>query len=215
MRPWIGGGTEVWPDGAASWQVYILPDLELDDELEGLLDAYAPVVGSAEFTDCLAPVALADLHMTVQPLSGWAADYNSEQVEAVVRALEIELSETAPIEATVGPALAGSSGVLLDVAPTGEQAALTTLYDRVRQAVAGVLGEQGLGRAGWPPHVGLAYATGQRDSGDVQSRLRRVRPGRAPWRIDSVYLCDVRQDAELHRYHWRTARRVPLGGAPA
>ncbi|WP_345368284.1 2'-5' RNA ligase family protein, partial [Saccharopolyspora cebuensis] len=106
----------------------------------------------------------------------------------------------------------GSSGVLLDVVDAGPDGALDALQQRVRTAITGVLGPNALGRAGWPPHVTLAYAIGERDSGLLQSPLRRVRPGRAPWTIRELWLCAVHQDAAQHRYHWPRAHQIPLGG---
>lgn len=212
MKRWISPD-RTWPAGVASWQVYVLPDFEVDDELEELLDAYAEVVRDPSWA-CLSPAALADLHVTVQPLAGWAHDRADADIAAVREALTARLAGLAPIPATAGPALAGSSGVLLDLVDARDRwgCSLEGLWRQVQAGITEALGAQALGRSGWPPHLTLAYASAERDSGEVQSALRRIRPGRAPWDIRAVHLCRVHQDADHDRYTWDQQLTIPLGG---
>lgn len=209
MRRWIGEGTAVWGE-AVSWQVYILP--EPAPEFAELVEAYRPVLD--QFSDHLSPARFADLHMTVRPLAGWASSYTDQQLDALQASLHTALRGLVPFTVTAGPALCTSSGVLLDLDRTGPCQELTTLYDQVRVGVVEALGDAALGRTGWPPHVTLAYATQAIDSGQIASPLRRIRPGRAPFAVRAVYLCDVRQNAVEHRYSWSTALRIPLAGSP-
>lgn len=210
MRRWIDGD-RVWPAGAASWQVYVVPDLDLDDELVDLVDELAPVVRDPAWR-CLAPTAPKDLHMTIQPLAGWSSGWSDEAVAAVRDAVTDRLADLAPVLTTVGPALAGSSGVVLDVVDRWASS-LDELWRRVQDGVSAAAGPGALGRSGWPAHVTVAYATASRDSGEIQSKLRRIRPGRAPWEIRQVSLVRVHQDAEHSRYHWDQRFDIPLGGS--
>lgn len=209
MRRWIGGTSPVWPD--RSWQVYALPARA--PGLAHLARAYRPVL--RRWPAHLSPVELVDyLHATVQPLPGWAADYPPDRISEIASTLRADLVGAGPVTVPVGPALAGSAGVLLDV-PEVTGGPLEALVHRVRDAVARATatGVADLPRSGWPAHLSLAYCTHEIDSGDVQSALRRVRdvPLRASWTIDTLWLVDVRQDPEAHTYTWTTAIPLPLG----
>lgn len=87
------------------------------------------------------------------------------------------------------------------------------VFRRVRAAVAEVAGDPP--GSGWPGHISLGYAREDRDSGEIQSPLRRQRSGpiRGDWTVSALYLCDVKQDPIAHTYTWRTALKIPLGTA--
>lgn len=204
MQRWIGGAAPVWPD--RSWQVYALPPVDCCPELAELVRAYR--AGVAAFAE-LSPVDDADAHMTVQPLPGWYADYDGERLNTVLEAVRAAVAELDPIEVILGPALCGSAGALLDCDAT-DDGPLAELFQRVRVAV-GAATDTESPRSGWPGHVSLGYATASRDSGEVQSRLRRIRPDRVSWHLETLYLCDVAQDPVNHTYRWRTALPIHLG----
>lgn len=204
MRTWIGGQSPLWPE--PRWQVYALPTAEV----RALAATYRPVL---DRFDELSPVADTDLHMTVQPLPGSSSDYPAARLNSVHTALRAALATVAPVTVTAGPALCSSAGVVADV-DADDDHPLAALFTRVHRTVRAAAGEPP--PSGWPGHVSLAYARGDRDSGDIQSPLRRTRtaPIRATWTIDRLHLVEVHQDSERHTYSWptRTALEIPLGG---
>jgi hypothetical protein len=201
----------IWPE-ATRWHVYVLPDLDTDAALRRLVEQSRTVIGQHA---ALSVVPDAWLHATVQMVTGRAgADVTEMQQAALVAGLHEHVGILAPFTATGGSVQANRSGVVVDLDLDLPGEPFAVLGERVRAAIRGVFGDEGLRYDPGTPHITLAYATGHEDSGIVQSRLRRtVRPSRAPLTIDAVWLLDVIQDADRSQYRWHPPiARIPLRG---
>ena len=206
-------GPVVWAAGETRLHVYVLPNLSVNLQLRELVHRIRSVIASYP---ALSPVPDEWLHATVQAITGAPADGVSlHQRTEMVAALRRQVAGMAPFEVTAGAPIADQAGVLLDLDQDMPGEPFDMLSSGVRAAIGEIFGESALQHDPGPPHVTLGYASGPEDSGVVQAMLRRqVRPGRAPMRVDAVYLVDVIQDAALSQYRWRTPIAViPLTGA--
>jgi hypothetical protein len=201
-----------WPE-ASRWHVYVLPDLGTDAALRRLVERSRTVLARCT---ALSVVPDAWLHATVQMVTGRAgADVTGAQRTALVAGLHEQVGALPPFTATGGSVQADRSGVVMDLDLDLPGEPFAVLGERVRAAIRGVFGDDGVRYDPGTPHVTLAYATGPEDSGSVQSDLRRtVRPSRAPLTVDAVWLLDVIQDAARSQYRWHEPiARIPLRGA--
>jgi hypothetical protein len=205
-----------WQPGESFLHVYALPDVSTCPELAGLISR-ARAVAEAQ-GGFLVPVPDQWLHATVQMITVPAASIGPPVLAALRDALGAELAGLSPIELAVGPALCGNGGVVLDI--TGNRVGGPSdgpwqrLRGRVEAAIMRVVGEGALGYEPGPPHISVAYAAAEADSGPIQASLQQIRPGRATWQVTGVELVDVCQDAAGHRYTWRDVARIKLGGRP-
>ncbi|MEV0385011.1 2'-5' RNA ligase family protein [Nonomuraea sp. NPDC050643] len=201
----------VWPEGITKMHVYLVPDLELNKELAALVQDCRAVIG--RFPG-IGIVPDAWLKATLQLVTGVTGpELGAEEREALGAALAGTLAEIEPFTLSVGPALAGATGVALDLDQDLPGQALHECYERVRAAIVSVLGDGSVEYSALPPHLTLGYGLDSFDSGPVQEALRRrVRPGRATWLLDEVWLVEVTQDVSENQYRWlRPARRIHLG----
>jgi len=195
------------------WHVYVLPDLQADPDLRRLVEQARTVMAQYPV---LAAVSDAWLHATMQVVTGRAgADITGEQGAALIEALREQVGGLAPFTAAAGPVLASRSGVLMDLDQDLAGEPFAVLSTNIGTAIRAVFGDDGLRYDPGVPHVTLAYATGDEDSGVVQSHLRRVvRPNRARLSVGAVWLVDVIQDVARSQYRWKEPLAcIPLGGA--
>jgi len=104
----------------------------------------------------------------------------------------------------VGSCLSSVSGLVFDLHPDDQLAA-------VIRAVRAAIGPHAAAYDVGVPHMTLAYATGDADSGEIQRRLRRARPSHAPMTIDAVHLLDVAVHAETAFTWTEPPARLELG----
>jgi hypothetical protein len=183
------------------WHVYYLPDL---DRLAPLLRIYEPLLAG---DPTLAPVQRSWLHATIIKILPKIV-VSDEQREYLVAALRRRLATLSPVPLTVGPALAGSSSVVLDVIADDD-------WRLVQAAVAAVVDDVlGIGSAQIAPderpHITLAYGIGDGDSGVLQTRLRRATDQRCKLTLQGVDLVDVIQDRCEHTYTWTPIAHLDL-----
>ena len=201
----------IWPE-ASRWHVYVLPDLGTDTAFRRLVERSHTVLARHP---ALAVVPDAWLHATVQMVTGRAgADVTEAQRAALVAGLHEQAGGLAPFTATGGSVQANQTGVVVDLDLDLPGEPFAVLGERVRTAIRGVFGDEGVRYDPGTPHITLAYATGPADSGVMQSALRRtVRPSRAPLTVDAVWLLDVVQDPDRSQYRWHEPiARIPLRG---
>jgi hypothetical protein len=203
-----------WRPGESFLHVYALPAVGRDAPLGDLISR-ARAVGAAGGGP-LAPVPDRWLHATVQMITVPAAEISRSMRNRLTTVLAGHLSGLPPLDLIVGPPLCGTGGVILDITALDATGHLTDapwqqVRGRAETAIRQVLGGQALRYEPGPPHISLAYAAADTDSGPIQASLQRVRPGRAGWRMDALDLVDVTQDAAAHTYTWRPIARILLG----
>jgi hypothetical protein len=194
------------------WHVYVLPDLDVDADLRRLVDQSRAVLAGYPM---LSLVPEPWLHATMQMITGRGGDdITGAQRAGLIEALQEHVGGLAPFIATAGSVLAGRSGVVVDLDQDLPGEPFAVLGDRVRAAIGAVFGEEGLRYDPGIPHMSLAYAIGDGDSGEVQGQLRRaVRPSRARLSVGAVWLLDVIQDPVRSQYRWHEPiARIPLLG---
>lgn len=197
-------GDMLWPEGWTCLHLYVLPKLA---EIKDLVDIYQSVIAEFPF---LSRVPDEWLHVTVQMIGQPAArDVSPEQLAELSTGLRENLAGIDPFTLTVGGALAGCGGVLLDLTPDSE---FTQLVHQSRAVITDVLGEDAVMYNHGRPHMALAYACHHGDSGVVQSKLRHATDWRATMTVDEVSLVDVIQDPTRHQFRWKRLDRVSFHG---
>ncbi|NUW30531.1 hypothetical protein HTZ77_03705 [Nonomuraea sp. SMC257] len=211
MDKFIQGST-VWPEGITKMHLYLVPDLEVNKELASLVRDCRAVIDRYPGIQIVPDPWL---KATLQLITGvTGAQVNASTREALSDALAAALAELEPFTLSVGPALAGATGVALDLDQDLPGQRLYECYERVRAAIVSVLGDGAVEYSALPPHLTLGYGLESFDSGVVQEALRRqVRPGRAAWLLDEIWLVEVTQDVVHNQYRWLApAHRIRLGG---
>ncbi|WP_285752435.1 2'-5' RNA ligase family protein [Lentzea sp. NBRC 105346] len=193
-----------WPEDWTKLHVYFVPD---PTEIKPLADAYRDVI---EDLDCVARQPDEWLHSTVMVIDDIPArDVTAEQRAELANRLQQTLAELPAFTLSAGPAIAGRSTIALDLVPDRD---FRNLVDRVRSAAAGVFGEDKVQYSNGRPHITLAYATGDGDSGVIAGRLRGATDLRATLTVDTVRLVDVLVDADLFQFRWEELAVIPLRG---
>jgi len=207
MRPFFTAQRR-WPPGWTRPHVYLCPDLTVDEGLRDLVDRARRVLAD----EPVSIVADRWLHATVQRVDGVrCVDLSPGQRDDLAAALRAELATVPAGTLSAGPALAGDSGVVLDVDGDLPGQLWTAIASAVRTAISTTLGAAAVATRPGPPHVSIAYAIGETDSGRLQSRLRReARPARAPLTVAAVELVDVEQDPDAGTYRWQPWARIAL-----
>ncbi|MFI0453667.1 2'-5' RNA ligase family protein [Actinomadura sp. 6N118] len=152
------------------------------------------------------------LHVTIAQLADrTAAEYTAADRRVLAQELQAAAAEIEPFEVMVGSCLSSVSGLVFDLHPDDQ---LTALIRAVRAAIERACGPHAAAYDVGVPHMTLAYATGDADSGEIQRRFRRVRPSHAPMTIDALHLLDVAVHAETAFTWTEPLARVELGGQP-
>ncbi|QKW23908.1 hypothetical protein HUT16_36690 [Kitasatospora sp. NA04385] len=190
-------GTVAWPEGLRVLQVYALPDVGAEPALGALVDGVRAAVSGAP----VVPIADDRLHVTLDMVTDAPArDVPEPERAALAGALRAALAGTAEIGLLAGSAVATPRGVLIDLHPDGELAALQR---RVRAAIHSVRGPGSTGYRLGVLHLSAGYAAADTDTDPLTVLLHRVRPGHAPLTLRQVALVEV---------FWRPAA-TPTGGA--
>lgn len=197
-------GDVLWPEGWTRLHLYVLPNLA---EIKDLVDIYQSVIAEFPF---MSPVPDEWLHAIVQMIEQPAArDVTPKQLDDLSTNLRENLAGVSSFTLTAGGAVAGRSGVVLDMTPDTK---FSQIVHRSRAIIADVLGDEAVKYSHARPHVTLAYACDHGDSVVVQSKLRNATDRRATMTVDEVSLVDVIQDPTRHQYRWKRIDRFALNG---
>ncbi|MER5210981.1 hypothetical protein ABT063_10460 [Streptomyces sp. NPDC002838] len=145
---------------------------------QALLDAGFPIT----------PVELQWLHITVDQISIPADQIGPEPRNGLVDEVSARLVGIEPFTVTVGSLLSYHSGVIADLSPDEDLAAL---HAAARSGVRAALGDEACRYKWGLQHLTTAYAHAEADSDAAQRILRRVRPSHVPLHIDAIHLVDV------------------------
>lgn len=194
-----------WPEGWTKLHVY-LTDL---DEVKAVAESYHEVIDRAVGDR---PVPHEWLHATVASVECDAATVDGPTLEHLVDRLRERAGAVKAFPLTIGPALAATGAIMLDTFPDTEFGRLkTACVDAINDTVAGGVGRPG----GGPGHVSLSYRSDDvgvdRQRGEIQNKLRDVRPGRTEITVTGVDLVRVSQSDDASTYTWDHAARIPLG----
>ena len=197
-------GSEPWPPGITTLQLYAPVSLELNPELAELLPRWRAALEGA-------PVGLVqdkDLHVTIDMISDApGGDITAAERTALADAIRQGLAGTPAYRGRIGGALAYRSGAILDISPAEP---LRQLHLTLRRAIHSVRGPSSTQYRVPKAHASIAYATGTANSDDYQSRLRQVDPNNAPLRLDEVQLVELHMDHQAGQVWWTTVASFPL-----
>jgi hypothetical protein len=208
-----------WPAGTQLLHVYVTVDPDRDAQLIRLVDGGHTAVAGFPIT----AIAHRWLHLTIDQVSDRAAiEITQRQREDLVDELRARMARIAPFTVQVGSMLSYHSGVIADVSPDDELAAL---HHTVHDGIRAVRGEQAARYPYQPAHLSIAHAHAETDSDLVQQRLRRVRPSTPAHRPDPPgrgERYDRRDPGDhlgasrehLARYRRRAADQQPAGPSP-
>lgn len=214
FNPKFQGGP--WTEGMGVVHAYVLPRAGVDDELISLAHACRPALLDYPI-DLACPPEAGDpgtLHLTIEMVADApAADISASERADLVKALHHELAGVSPFVTEVGPPIGNIAGAVLDVWPDDQAVAL---QDRVRAAIRATRGDAALQHNGGRIHCSLGYSWDTANSDRLNSALRALTPRRAPLRVDTLHLLDVRYDiaADSGGWHmsWEPIAEIPLGG---
>ncbi|MFB9907842.1 2'-5' RNA ligase family protein [Allokutzneria oryzae] len=182
--------------------VYFVPD---PVEIAPVVDAYRDVLDEV---DCVARQPDEWLHATVLMVDGIPTrDVTEQQRADVEQQLRQVLGGLDAFTVTCGPALAGRSSIALDLVPDKDFMELVTL---AKTAAGAVFGKAAVQYSGGRPHISLGYATGDGDSGIIQTTLRAATDLRATLTVDAVRLVDTHFDRDLVQFRWEDLAVIPL-----
>jgi 2'-5' RNA ligase len=199
-----------WPIGATLLHVYLLVDPDRDADLIRLVEAGQAAV--ADFP--ISPVPRRWLHLTVdQVTDGPAAEIPPAERDALIAELRTRTAAVQPFDVAIGSMLSYHSGVIADVHPDGDLAAL---YETVHDGIRAVRGETAVRYPYTVPHLTVGYAHGEADSDEIQRLLRRVRPSHATLHIDAIHLVDVAASSgPVRGITWEPVATIQLGTGTA
>ncbi|MFG3043152.1 hypothetical protein ACGFYZ_40270 [Streptomyces sp. NPDC048330] len=168
---------------------------------QALLDAGFPIT----------PVELQWLHITVDQISIPADQISAESRRRLVEEVSDQLVGIEPFTVTVGSLLSYHSGIIADLSPDEELAAL---HAAARSGTRAALGDEACRYTWGLQHLTTAYAHAEADSDAAQRILRRVRPSHAPVHVGAVHLVDVtaRTRDQSKTVTWDRLATISLGG---
>ncbi|MFF1422050.1 2'-5' RNA ligase family protein [Streptomyces sp. NPDC058280] len=207
MKPFIfKHADDLWPEADTLLHVYLGIDSDRDRALTTLVTRANEALKDFPLT----PVPLPWLHVTIDQITDrHAALIPQHERDALVGELTKQLADFAPFEVQVGSLLAYHSGVIADLHPDEQLAAL---HHTVREAIRTVRGDDAV-RYPWSlQHLTISYAREEASSDDAQRILRRVRPSHAPLHVTEVQLVDVTADSTAKTITWERLATIPLGG---
>ncbi|MFI9504939.1 2'-5' RNA ligase family protein [Nocardia sp. NPDC052566] len=193
-----------WPPDWTKLHVYFVPD---PVEIKPLIDAYGSIVDDFDFVSRQPDEWL---HSTIMVVDGIPArDVTVQQRTEFKERLRQVLIELPSFAVTCGPAIVRRSSIALEMVPDRDFA---ELVDRVKTAAGDVFGWEAVQYSSGRPHITLGYATGDGDSGIIQSRLRDVTDLHVTLMVDNVRLVDVRVDTELCQFRWEELAVLRMKG---
>ncbi|MFE0776907.1 2'-5' RNA ligase family protein [Streptomyces sp. NPDC058861] len=207
-------GASPWPPGSTLLHVYAVPDWS-DPHHQELLDL---VTGISKVLDAakvpIRPVPRRWLHLTIDQIAVPTASISQEDRDRLIAELRSRLAALPPVEVQIGSALSYPTGVICDVHPDKELAAMHAV---VQDVVRDVLGAEAATYPWSPPHLTLGYAHAETDNDALQRRLRRVRPSHATLRLNALDLVDVSANTggSAPTITWHEVASLPLHTGPA
>jgi hypothetical protein len=203
-------GARPWPPDVTALQVYALVNLKAERELAAVIEGCRKV--AQEFL--VTPVEDPWLHITLDQVTDQPGSrISADERRRIADRLRRHLATFPGFGVTAGSPIAAKDGILLDLHPDNQLAAL---HRAVRSAVHEVRGPSSTNYPVLPCHLTVGYARGQSDTDTVQSELRRrVRPGHASLQIRNVHLVEVSPDLENKQIRWDTETVVEIPLAPA
>ncbi|MFD4814709.1 2'-5' RNA ligase family protein [Streptomyces sp. NPDC058418] len=129
--------------------------------------------------------------------------------DALVEELGKRLADVEPFDIMIGSLESYATGVIADLHPDDQLAAL---HRAVREAIRTVRGDDAVRYPWGLQHLTISYAREEASSDDAQRILRRVRPSHAPLHVTEVQLVDVTADSTAKTITWERLATVPLGG---
>lgn len=191
-----------WPADCTKLHVYFVPD---STEINPLIDAYRHIV---ESLNCVSPQPTEWLHATLMVIDGIATrEVNEQQIADLIQRLRQALEDLPTFTVTCGPAIAGRSSIALDLVPDNGFAALR---NRATAAAAGIFGVDAVRYSNGRPHITLAYARGEGDSGIIQTQLLHATDIRVQLTVSDVRLVDVTADMDRLQFQWNELAVFPL-----
>jgi hypothetical protein len=212
MKPFeFKQGDEPWQDGTL---LHFYAQVDQEDPrhaaLTELVTASNRALLDAGFP--ITPVEPRWLHITIDQVSRPAHLISHAERDKLVAEVAHRFADVAPFTITVGSLLSYHSGVIADLHPDQELAAL---HAAARDGIRAALGDDACRYAWGLQHLTTAYASAEADSDAAQRILRRIRPSHAPLHIDSIELVDVTADTEAKTITWEpVAPPIPLSIRP-
>ncbi|MFE2426931.1 2'-5' RNA ligase family protein [Streptomyces sp. NPDC059373] len=174
---------------------------------------------AAAFPEVIAPVADADLHMTIQSIK--SRDTAGERVGAdhlrrAASALRRELTSLEPFDLDIGPTRASGSAAIVEIWPEEGPAALNR---RVRRALVSAGLDLPPAEDHFWCHMSLGYGITDTDTPELAARSdqlasalgQRIRPGIRTWAtVSSVWLVWERQHPDLATYTFEPIHEIHL-----
>jgi hypothetical protein len=209
MKPFVfQHGASMWDPRLTLLHVYVFIDPERDHELATLVSEANKALQDFPLT----PVELPWLHITLDQIADQPTSLIPQaECDALVTALTHRLADFPPFQVMVGSLLSYHSGVIADLHPDEQIAAL---HHAVREAIRDTRGEQAVQYRWGLQHLTISYAKAEASSDDAQRILRRVRPSHAPLHVDAVHLVDVTADSDAKTITWKHVAAIPLAGRP-
>lgn len=211
MKPFtFRRGQEEWDQESSPslLHAYVTVDLSRQPELAALVQGARDALLDFPLSHVQDPW----FHITLDQITDEpAARIPQHERDALVDELTKALRDVEPFNLLVGSLLSSRYGVIADLHPDDQLAAL---HHRVRETIRAVRGDAAVQYPWGVQHLTISYARDEADSDEAQRLLRRVRPGHAPLHVDSVHLVDVTADSEAKTVTWApVAPPIPLGGA--
>lgn len=182
-------GDQPWEAGAGTL-LHFYAEVDWDDPrheaLARLVSAANAALLDAGFP--ITPVEPRWLHITIDQVSRPAHLIGQNDRDHLIEEVTTRLGSVAPFEISVGSLLSYHSGVIADLSPDQQLAAL---HASVRDGIRAALGEDACHYSWGVQHLTTAYAHASADSDAAQRILRRIRPSHAPLLISAIHLVDV------------------------
>lgn len=158
----------------------------------------------------LDPVPLEWLHLTMQGV-GFTDEVAADDIDAILQAATVRLSQLAPFDLTLGPVDPDAEGVGFLITPWDR---VTEVRDAIRHAIGSVWDTVPESADGFRPHVTVAYSGAPVSTEPIRERLAKLRElPPATVKISEVPLITLRRDGRT--YQWDTVKSIPLDGGAA
>ncbi|MFJ4676965.1 2'-5' RNA ligase family protein [Kitasatospora sp. NPDC088783] len=189
-----GGPDEDWLRPHVLWLPQHLPDvINYFDRVRAV---------ASRHPDVIAPIATADLHMTVQKIDARTADgtrVSAADLERAAEAVREELAALDPFGVEIGPARASGSAGIVEIRPSDD---LEHLYRSVRTGLIAAGLQLPDAERPWWAHMSAGYGVQDTDTPELAARSDRLAsalgravqpPTRVTALVESVWLVWERQ----------------------
>jgi 2'-5' RNA ligase len=169
-------------------------------ELHRLVADYQAVLARLDGLD---PIPRPWLHLTMQGI-GHVADVPDDQLADLTDRARAAVAGLGPIPVRFDRVRVYSEALVLEPRPAEP---IAVLRQTLRDVIAEVIGTAP-GRAGFTPHVSIAYVNTDQPADAAIAAVEGVHPEPAEVTIDAVSLIEQHRDNTM--YEWRTITTVPL-----